>query len=119
MITAYILKSMQRIGIITVIALSVADVVFLLLPIVSDVFFYDLWTWWIGVQLIANAVLFVCLLRGVFAVKTKIRWLYVGALLPLIAFAVDVFGTKIAIWKGGVTSQYVFLASTSEYTPLS
>ena len=110
MITAYLLKSMQRIGIITVIALSVADVVFLLLPIVSDVFFYDLWTWWIGVQLIANAVLFVCLLRGVFAVKTKIRWLYVGALLPLIAFAIDVFGTKIAIWKGGVTSQYVVLA---------
>ena len=38
------------------------------------------------------------------------RWLYIGAFLPLTAFVIDVTGTKLAIWKGGVISQHVFLA---------
>ena len=109
MIIAYILKSMRKIGNITVALLALADAVFLVLPIVSDVFFYDTWIWWIGVQLVANAVLFVCLIREFLLSKTRVKWFYLGALFPLLAFFVDVFGTKLAIWKGGVTSQYVFI----------
>ena len=60
-------------------------------------------------QTVVNAVLSVCLIKEFIDSKTTSRWLYVGALLPIVAFWVDVLGTKIAIWKGGVISQYVFI----------
>ena len=41
--------------------------------------------------------------------KTKLRWIYIGALLPLIAFAADIVGTWLGAWKGGVISMYVFI----------
>ena len=110
MIIAYILKSMRKVGGITAVVLSLANAVFFLLPIVSDIFFYDTWIWWIGVQLIANIVLSVCLVREFLISRTRSRWLYIGAFLPLISFVADVFGTWLAIWKGGVVSQYVFIA---------
>jgi hypothetical protein len=109
MIIAYMLKSTKRIAILTVIILSVANTAFLILPIVIDICFYDTWMWWVGVQSVANIVLCICLLRDFFVSKTKPRWLYIAASLPLIAFFADVFGTKLAAWKGGVISQYVFI----------
>jgi sensor histidine kinase YesM len=54
-------------------------------------------------------LLAVCLIREFLLVKTKARWLYIGAFLPLSAFAIDIVGTKLAVWKGGVISQYVFI----------
>ena len=110
MIIAYILKSTRRIGNLTVILLSVATAVFLFLPIVSNVFFYDTWIWWGGVQIIANIVLCVCLIKEFLVSKTRIKWFYIGAFLPLIAVIFDVVGTKLAAWKGGVSSKYVFTA---------
>ena len=109
MLIAYILKSTKKIGYFAVVILAVTNAVLLFLPIVSDVLFYDTWIWWIGIQLVVNIVLFVCLIKEVLASKTKIRLLYIGAFLPLIAFIVDVVGTKLAAWKGGVMSQYVFI----------
>jgi signal transduction histidine kinase len=109
MIIAHILKTTKRAGNITVILMSVANAVFLILPILSDVLFYDTWIWWIGIQMIANVVLSVCLLKDFVSSKTRARWLYIGAFLPMIAFMADVLGTKLAVWKGGVISQYVFI----------
>ena len=105
-----LLKTMQKASNIAVVLLGVANAVFFVLPLITEVRFYDTWAWWSVVQLIANAVIAVCLVREFFLVKTKKRWLYIGALLPLTAFVIDVTGTKLAIWKGGVVSQYVFLA---------
>lgn len=110
MIIVCILKTMRKIGTVTVILLSVAQAVCLALPIVSNVLFYDTWIWWICAQLLADIALAVCLAREFSASRTKIRWLYLGAFLPLIAFALDVFGTWRGIWIGGVISQYVFIA---------
>jgi hypothetical protein len=110
MIIAYMLKSMRKIGDFVVIALSVSNAVFFILPIVTDVKFYETWIWWIGIQIIANIVLSVCLIREFTVSRTKVRWLYLGALLPLIAFVVDAFGTKLAAWRGGVASRGVFIA---------
>ena len=94
---------------ITVILLGVANAVFFVLPIITDVRFYDTWAWWAIVQIAVNTVLAICLIREFFASKTKLRWLYIGAFLPLIAFLADAISTKFAIWKGGVISQYVFI----------
>ena len=105
-----LLKVTRKISNIVLIFLGVANAVFFVIPMVTNVRFYDTWAWWTLVQIVVNAVLAICLMREFFATKTKSRWLYVGAFLPLIAFLVDVVGTKIAIWKGGVISQYVFIA---------
>ena len=104
-----LLKTMQRVSNIAVVLLGVANAVFFVLPLITKTCFYDTWAWWVVVQLIANTVIAVCLVREFFLGKTKERWLYIGAFLPLIAFVIDVVGTKLAIWKGGVISQYVFL----------
>ena len=109
MLISCILKSMKRIGNITVTVLCLANAVFFILPIVSDVRFYDTWLWWIAFQLVANALLAFCLVKEFTLQKTKTRWLCIAALFPLIAFAADVFGTRLALWKGGISSQYVFI----------
>ena len=104
-----LLKTTKLISNIVVILLGAANALFFILPVMTDVHFYDTWAWWIVVQLMANIVLAICIAREFFAIKTKSRWLYIGAFLPLVAFTVDVIGTKLAVWKGGVISQYVFI----------
>ena len=108
MIIVCILNTMRPIARTTAMILSVVDAVFFLLPIVSDILFYDTWIWWVFVQLAANAVLAICLVREFIVSSTKLKWLYLGSFLPLIAFAVDVLGTYLGTWKGGLVSQYVF-----------
>ncbi|MBO5931021.1 MAG: histidine kinase [Clostridia bacterium] len=103
-----ILSETRKIGKLTVIMLGVANAVIFLVPIVSDVLFYDLWVWWIVVQMIANVVLSVCLAKEISISLTKQKWLLAGAFLPLVAFAADVIGVWYGIWKGGVVSQCAF-----------
>ena len=109
-LTVFFMTTMRGTGRLVVILLGVANSVFFILPIVSDVLFYDLWLWWSMVQIIANGVLAVCLVREFLVSKTKLKWLYIGAFLPLIAFAADVIGVWLGIWKSGMISQYVFTA---------
>ncbi len=106
---SYFLTVAKKVGTLTVNILAVTIVVFLLLPIVSDVRFYDTWAWWAIIQLVANVVLAICLVRDLRVTKTKERWLYIGAFLPICAFAIDVLGTRLAFWDGGVISRYVFV----------
>ena len=100
----------RRIGTLAVLLLGIANAVFFLLPILSDILFYDLWIYWIAVQMIANVVLAVCLVKEILNSKTNLKWIYIGAFLPLIAFTADIFGVGFGIWKSGRISQYVFAA---------
>ena len=108
--TVSLLSVMRRLGKIAVTLLGVAMAVFFMIPVVSDVLFYDLWIWWAAVQILVNALLAVCLVREFLANKTNLKWLYMGAFLPLIAFAADVIGIWQGTWKGGMVSQAVFTA---------
>ena len=110
MISVFLMSKMRRVGMITVILLGVSNAVFFLLPIISDILFYDLWTCWIIVQMIANIVILICLVRDILTVKANLKWLYAGAFLPLIAFFADVIGVAYGVWKGGMISQYIFSA---------
>ncbi len=110
MAIACMLKVTKKVGNVTAVALATVNAVIFILPIATDVFFYDTYIWWIAAQLIANTVVAVCLVKEFFSTSEKMRWLYLGALLPLIAFAIDFFGTWRGIWRGGVASQYVFIA---------
>ena len=110
MFSVCFMTAMRRIGTLAVVLLGIANAVLFLLPIISDILFYDLWIWWIAVQMIANVVLAICLVKEFLTTKTNKKWLYTGALLPIIAFGADVFGVGFGIWKGGRISQYVFVA---------
>ena len=105
----HFLKGTKTVGIITVISLGVANTVFLALPILADVLFYDTWLYWVAVQILANLILFGCLMREFLATKGKKRWLYIGMILPLVSFGVDVVMTDLGLWKGGLASKYVFI----------
>ena len=104
-----LLNKTRLVSNITVLLLGVANAVFFILPVIPSVRFYDTWAWWTVVQLAANTVLAVCLVREFCISKAKERWLYVGAFLPLAAFFVDALCTRLALWKGGVVSQCVFI----------
>lgn len=105
----YFLDSSKQPGIVTVICLSVVDALLLIIPVVTDSLFYDTWPYWIAIQLIANLILIGCLVKECFCTKTRSSWLYIGAILPLIVFGVDTAMTAFGVWKGGVTSQGVFV----------
>jgi LytS/YehU family sensor histidine kinase len=77
--------------------------------VVSNLRFYDVWLYWIVVQLVVNLVLIGCLVKECFCKKSKSNWLYIGAILPLIAFGVDVAMTGLGVWKGGEVSKYLFI----------
>ena len=106
----YFLKGTKMIGNAIIIALVLANAVFFILPMVSDILFYDTLLWWVIVQIIANIVLSLCLIKEFIVNKDKERWIFIGSLLPLIAFAADVVGIWIGIWNGGLISKYVFIA---------
>ena len=110
MIFVFMMTKMRKIGMITVILLGVANAVFFLIPIFSDILFYDLLVWWIAIQFVASTVLAVCLAKEILTVNTKQKWLYAVAFMPLIAFVVDVIGVWYGAWRGGMISQYVFTA---------
>ena len=103
------LKETKIIGTITVVLLGLANVVFLFAPILTDILFYDMWLYWIAAQALANIILFGCLIREFYVTRGKERWLYIGSILPLISFIIDVIMTNIGLWKGGLASTYVFI----------
>ena len=102
------LKDTRTIGIITVTLLGVVNAVVLVLPVLTDILFFDTWLYWASVQILANIILLGCLIRELVVTKGKERWLYFGAILPLVSFCVDVIMTDLGLWKGGVSSRYIF-----------
>ena len=102
------LKDTRTIGIITVTLLGVVNAVVLVLPVLTDILFFDTWLYWASVQILANIILLGCLIRELVVTKGKERWLYFGAILPQISFGVDVIMTDLGLWKGGVSSRYIF-----------
>ena len=102
------LKDTRTIGIITVTLLGVVNAVVLVLPVLTDIRFFDTWLYWASVQILANIILLGCLIRELVVTKGKERWLYFGAILPLVSFGVDVIMNDLGLWKGGVSSRYIF-----------
>ena len=104
----YFLETTKKAGTLTVACLSVADAIFFVLPVFTDVYFYDTWRCWIVVQFAANVILLVCLVKECFCTM-KNKWLYLCAILPLAAFGIDAAVTGWGIWEGGIASEYVFV----------
>ena len=105
----YFLSTSKKLGTIAVLCLGAMDALILMIPVVTDLFFYDTWFFWAIAQSIVNFVLLVCLVKECFCNKRNRNWLYIGAILPMIAFDVDLVMTDLGLWKGGVVSKYVFI----------
>jgi sensor histidine kinase YesM len=108
-IVCFLIKT-KKLGMITVVVLGAADFVMLGLPVVTQILFYDLWFYWLAVQLTVNLLLFVCIVKEFCSTSGKQRWLHISAFFPLLAFGVDVAMTKVGAWQGGLASKYVFVA---------
>ena len=105
----HLLKDTKVFAVITVTVLGVFNAVLLVLPILTDILFYDTWLYWATAQILANIILLGCLIREFIVARGKKRWLYIGSSLPLISFGVDVVMTDLGLWMGGVSSKYVFV----------
>ena len=108
MAMVHLMNVTKSIGIVTVVVLGCVDALFLALPMVANVMFFDTWLYWVVVQGLANSILFFCLIHEFCTSKEKGRWLYLSFLTPLIAFCVDAVATALGLWQGGLASQYVF-----------
>jgi sensor histidine kinase YesM len=106
----YFLQKSKKIGFITTAVLGVMDGICFMLPIFTNIYFYDTWLIWASGQTLANIILFICLVKEYITVKRNIRWVYGGMALLLAAFEIDAAATACGAWKGGFISKYVFAA---------
>ena len=109
LLVACSLQRTKRIGMITNIVLGVANVVIFILPMVSEVFFYDTWGYWIILQNCVNIALVACLIKEIIHAEWKEKCVYAGAVLPFIAFALDSIFALYGVWEGAAASQIVFI----------
>ena len=108
MVVTHFLKNSKKLCTAAIAVGCVCDLIFLVLPIVTDVFFYDTWRWWAVVQAAVNFILLVCIVREFRLADYETRWVCIGLTLPLIAFVLDAVMTALGFWQGGVASKYVF-----------
>ena len=102
------LKRTKRIGYVTTIALGVLSGIYFVLPVLTDVYFYDTWLPWVITQSVTNVVFLGCLMKEYMASSKKERWLHMGMALLVFAFEADAVATATGLWEGGAISQYVF-----------
>ena len=105
------LKGTKRIGYITTIASGVSIAIYFVLPVLANVYFYDIWLPWVVTQSVANVVLLACLIKEYMESGKKERWLYMGMALIVLAFEADVIATAVGAWQGGYISKYVFFVA--------
>ena len=104
-----LLQRTKKVGIIASMVLGIAHVVLFVLPMITGIFFYDTWRYWLIVQNAISVTLIVCIIQELICAKGKNKLIYIGAFLPLISFGVDSLATFLGLWEGGITSQYVFI----------
>lgn len=108
-ILTYFLKETKRIGYIVTIASGVSIGIYFVLPVLTDVYFYDTWLPWVITQSVANVVLLGCLIKEYIASSKKERLVHMGMALLVLAFEADAVATAIGLWEGGAISKYVFV----------
>ena len=109
-IIAGLLSETKRAGYMITVILGIADGIYLLLPVLTGVYFYDLWLPWVITQSVANLVLLFCLTKECISAGIKEHWVHTGMILLVISFEADAVATAFGYWEGGFLSRYVFFA---------
>ena len=104
----HFLKKTKTVGTITAVALGAGNMACFLMPMLTNVGFYDTLPYWVVAQILASAVLFGCLVKEIGRENRQNRWILVGFLLPPIAFVLDVGMCYGALWEGGQASILTF-----------
>ena len=107
-IITYFLNSTKRIGCIVTGIMGISVGMYIILPMLTDAYFYDTWLPWAITQSAANIVFLGCLTKEYIASGRKERWTCMGRALLVLAFGADAVATAKGLWEGGAISQYVF-----------
>ena len=102
------LKRTKRISYITTVSLGVMNGIYFILPVLTEMFFYDTLLLWVITQSAANGVLLFCLIKEYISASKKERWAHAGMGLLVFAFEADVIATAAGFWEGGFISKHVF-----------
>ena len=108
MLLTNFLDKTKTAGVLTVIAAAVLDMLFAILPMATGILFYDTWRYWAGMQILASVILLGCLVKEFICADKNNKWLYLGMMLPMLAFIVDVVITMLGYWQGGLVSKCTF-----------
>ena len=102
------LKRTKRIGYVMTVALGISLGVYFILPVLTNMYFYDTWFPWTITQSVVNVVLLGCLIKEYLTSSKKERWLLMGMVLLIIAFEADVIATAVGSWEAGAISKCIF-----------
>ena len=95
------------------ISLTVVDFIavlwMMLIPAFSDAKFYDTLPAWVTIQGAVCLVMIVLLVKCIATDGNHEKIPGLFAMLPLIAFILDVFGVGFGLWQGGIVSEVVFI----------
>ena len=108
LITAFLTVT-KKIGVITCVGSGVVNTAVFVLTVVTKTYFYDALLYWIILQNVVNIILTVCLIKEFIQAKDKYRYVYIGAILPLVSFGGDSVATWLGIWEGGAISRLIFI----------
>ena len=109
LLVVFSLQRTKKIGLIVAIGLGFANTIIFILPMITKMFFYDTWGYWIIIQNFVNAALIACLVKEIIHADLKGKCIYAGAILPFVAFGVDSIATLLGVWEGGLASEIVFI----------
>ena len=109
LITTIVPKNVHRISVVAVTVLGCACAAITVLCLVTDIYFYDTWLYWVIPQSIANIILLACLIPSFHQASNVQKTGTVGAIVLLGSFEADVVGTAFGWWRDGLVSQHVFV----------
>ena len=107
-IITHFLTVTKRIGYLVTSIMGISVGMYFILPMVTDVYFYDTWLPWAITQSLVNAVLLVCTVKEFLVSDRGERWFCVGKALLLLAFGADVIAAVTGFWAIGAVSLCVF-----------
>ena len=93
---------------LTVFALF-SNLAFMIVPVFSNVKFYDTLPVWATVQSVICVVMTVLLVLRIAKGDKKEKIISAFAMLPMISFIIDVTGIGFGLWQGGIISEVIFI----------
>ena len=86
-----------------------SNMAFMILPVVSDIKFYDILPVWALMQSVVSILMTILLVFHFAKGDKNIKGISFFAMLPMISFVLDVIGTVFGFWQGGLFSEAVFI----------